>query len=162
MKIVWRDIPEARLLIAGAITWFTPQLEKLVCSELTETERTRVAFVHNFPEEEKPALFAACDVFAYPSRYESFGIAFIEAWAAGKPVVGCAAGAVPSVVDNGVDGMLVAVDDAPALGRALTRLLRSPELRKRMAQSGRAKVRQRYTWDVVAPRWRQVYERTLD
>jgi glycosyltransferase involved in cell wall biosynthesis len=162
MKTVWRDIPQAWLLIAGAVTGFTPQLEKLIRTELTQTEQARVAFVNNFPEEEKPALFAACDVFAYPSRYESFGIAFIEAWAAGKPVVGCTAGAVPSVVDRGVDGELVAVDDSKALGQALTRLLESPELRKRMGQLGRAKVQRRYTWDVVTPRWREVYERVLD
>ena len=50
---------------------------------------------------DRPMIYRAiCDVFAYPSRYESFGIAFAEAWAAGKPVVGCKAGAVSSVVNT--------------------------------------------------------------
>ena len=54
---------------------------------------------------------AALDVFAYPSGYESFGIAFVEAWAAGKPVVGCLRGAVPSLVSDGADATPGTVDD---------------------------------------------------
>jgi glycosyltransferase involved in cell wall biosynthesis len=162
MKCVWQEIPDARLLIAGASTSFTPQIEKTIRTELTPDEQKQVVCLGNFDEDDKPHLFAACDVFAYPSRFESFGIAFIEAWAAGKPVIGCRSGAVPSIVGDGVDGVLVPPEDPTSLGQAIVRMLESPGLRKRMAQAGHEKVQQRYTWDIVTPRWRDVYECVLD
>jgi glycosyltransferase involved in cell wall biosynthesis len=162
MPEVWRQMPEARLLIAGAATGFTSCLQNLIRTRLSPTQQDRLIYLNNFAEGEKPALFAACDVFAYPSRYESFGIAFIEAWAAGKPVIGCQAGAVPSIVSDGVDGILVPVDDPVSLGQASLRLLQSPDLRHQLGQAGRAKVLEHYTWDVVTPRWREVYERVVD
>jgi glycosyltransferase involved in cell wall biosynthesis len=161
MKMVWQERPDVRLLLAGARTNTTPYFEHLIESHLTPRERARIVYLHGFSEDEKPALFAACDVFAYPSSYESFGIAFLEAWAAGKPVVGCRAGAVASVVAEGSDGLLVPVDDPLTLGIALLRLLSSDGLRRRLATAGREKVRQRYCWEVVSQRWRQVYERLL-
>jgi len=162
MKGVWREIPEARLLIAGASTHFTSDLQNLICTQLSPAEQDRLIYLYNFDEDEKPSLFAACDVFAYPSRYESFGIAFIEAWAAGKPVVGCKIGAVPSIVSDGVDGILVPVNDPASLGLALLRLLKSPDLRHQLGQAGREKVLRRYTWEVVTPRWREIYECVLN
>jgi glycosyltransferase involved in cell wall biosynthesis len=161
MKRVWQEIPEARLLIAGAATHFTAHLQNLIRTQLSPVEQARLTYLHNFSEDEKPGLFAACDVFAYPSRYESFGIAFIEAWAASKPVVGCEAGAVPSVVSDGEDGILVPVDAPVSLSEALLRLLKSPDLRRQLGQAGREKVLRRYTWEIVTPRWRGVYERVL-
>lgn len=161
MKRVWAVFPRAFLLIAGATTHFTAQLQALVRDELGPAQQARIVWIDNFDEADKPDLFAACDVFAYLSRYESFGIAFIEAWAAGKPVVGCNAGAVSSVIDDGIDGLLVPVDDPVSSAQALTRLLESDVLRQRLGQAGRDKVRRRYTWDVIMPRWRGVYERVL-
>ncbi len=162
MKQVWRSIPEARLLIAGSKTHFTQQLQLLVTSELSPVEQSRIIYKHNFAEAEKPLLFAACDLFAYPSRYESFGIAFVEAWAAGKPVIGCRTGAVPAVIDENKDGLLVPVDDPQALAQALLRLLKDPQLRRQMGQAGQEKVLCHYTWDIVTARWRQVYEQVLN
>lgn len=162
MKQVWREVPEARLLIAGAATHFTAHIQNLIRTRLSPAEQARIIHLHNFSEDEKPGLFAACDVFAYPSRYESFGTAFIEAWAAGRPVIGCRAGAVPSVVSDGTDGVLVAPDDPASLSQAVLLLLRSPHLRRRLGQAGREKVWQRYTWETVVPRWREVYECVVD
>lgn len=158
MKQVWQSVPDAHLLIAGARTAYTPHLQALIASELTPQAQQRITYLHNFLEDEKPDLFAACDIFAYPSRFESFGIAFIEAWAAGRPVVGCAAGAVPTVVADGVDGLLVPVDDAAALAAALTQLLQSPARRQQLGAAGQAKVHQHYTWGAVTAQWRAVYE----
>ena len=162
MKQVWEERPEARLLIAGAVTHYTAHLENLIDGELSPAERERITFIHGFAEEEKPGLFAACDLLAYPSRYESFGRAFVEAWAAGKPVIGCRAGAVPSVVEDGTDGILVEVADVDSLGQALLHLLGSPKLRERLGQAGRDKVLRRYTWENVTRCWRELYERVLD
>ena len=58
-------------------------------------------------EEEKRDAFAACDLFVMPSRYDSFGIVYLEAWRCGKPVIGARVGAIPEVIDDGKDGLLV-------------------------------------------------------
>jgi glycosyltransferase involved in cell wall biosynthesis len=156
MPEVWDRTPEARLLIAGARSMFVPHLEAMI-QALPPRRRRRVTVRYDFPSEEKPDLFAAVDVFAYPSGYESFGIAFVEAWAAGKPVVGCLRGAIPSLVSDGVDGLLVHWQNDHALAEALSALIEDPARAEAMGAAGRAKAYHRYTWRRVGEKFREVY-----
>ena len=156
MPEVWKRTPEARLLIAGARSMFVPHLEAMI-QDLASSRRRRVTVRYDFPSEEKPDLFAAIDAFAYPSGYESFGIAFVEAWAAGKPVVGCLRGAVPSLVSDGVDGLLVPWQDPHALADALSTLIADPARAEAMGAAGRTKAYRRYTWRRVGEKFRDVY-----
>ena len=156
MPEVWRVIPNARVLIAGVRTMFATQLETHM-KAWPAADRQKVVFRYDFPENQKPWLFAAVDVFAYPSGYESFGIAFLEAWAAGKPVIGCRRGAVPSVVSQGRDGLLVGYQQSFDLADAIIVLLRNPRWARALGASGRAKVMQSYTWPEVVRRFRKVY-----
>ncbi len=156
MRRVWAAYPDVRLLIAGARTGYSPHLRKMV-DALPPHQRALVTLVDDFPEEVKPHLLAACDVFVLPSAQESFGIAFLEAWACGKPVVGVRAGAIPSVVDEGRDGLLVPPGDADRLAEAILELLAAPQRGVQMGMAGRKKVLERYTWEVVTDRVRSVY-----
>jgi len=160
MPAVWREFPSARLLIAGSTTRFTAVVRWRV-SELPPEYRQRVIMVDNFPESDKPDLFDACDVFAYPSGFESFGIAYLEAWMCGKPVIGCRTGAVPSVIDEGQDGLLVSYEDKDDLAHAIITLLQNPALRYDMGRRGREKTLSRYTWDIVSDRFRLVYQQAI-
>jgi len=160
MRLVWRQNPRARLVIAGGRTSFSPRIEELI--EGLGEERGKVILIHNFREEEKPEIFAACDVFAYPSGYESFGIAFLEAWASGKAVIGCRTGAIPTVVEDGQDGLLVPYQDADRLAGAILHLLSDEGLRARLGQRGREKVLADYTWDQVAAQFREVYQEAME
>ncbi len=157
MPAVWQAFPEARLLVAGARTSYQPHLEAIIAA-WTPEQRTRAVFRYNFAEEEKPGLFSALDVFAYPSGYESFGIAFLEAWAAGKPVIGCRRGAVPWVVQAEVDGLLVEWQDEDSLAKAVISLLSNPEKARSLGEMGRKKVLEKYTWPAIARRFREVYQ----
>jgi glycosyltransferase involved in cell wall biosynthesis len=159
MPRVWKEIPTARLLLAGSRTRYSARLDQLLAA--LGSDRARVTVVPNFAEEEKPALFAACDIFAYPSHYESFGIAILEAWAAHKPVIGCGPGAVAAVIDDGYDGLLTTFNDHEGLAAALLRLLRDPALRQSMGERGHAKVRERHTWPQVTANIRAVYEHVI-
>jgi glycosyltransferase involved in cell wall biosynthesis len=156
MPQVWQTLPQAHLLIAGARSMYVPHLESMVAA-WPHSLRRRVTVKYDFTNEEKPDLFAALDVFAYPSGFESFGIAFVEAWAAGKPVVGCRRGAIPSLVSDGVDGLLVTWQDAADLAGAVVTLLADPTRAAAMGAAGRGKARQKYTWRRIGERFRDVY-----
>jgi glycosyltransferase involved in cell wall biosynthesis len=160
MKQIWQELPETCLLIAGAQTSYSPTLKNQV-AQLSPELQMRVAVIDDFVEEEKPAIFAACDLLAFPSGNESFGIVFLEAWAAKKPVVGARIGAVPTVVNEGKDGLLIEHRNTNELVQAIRTLLVNPELRNRFGAAGYHKVRQNYTWDIVADKFRAVYVKSL-
>ena len=110
-------------------------------------------------EEAKADALAACEMLALPSHTESFGLVYLEAWAAGKPVIGARAGAVPAVVEDGVDGLLVPYGDVAALAQAIGRLLDDPALAQEMGAAGQRKVRERFTWGTAAARLEEIYRR---
>ncbi len=103
-----------------------------------------------------PDLYAAIDVYAMPSRTDSFGIVFLEAWANGKPVVAAAAGGVSDVVRDEVDGLLVPFGDVPRLEHALNRVVIDKTFANTLGGAGRAKLAQGWTWDDRFEQFRQV------
>jgi glycogen synthase len=161
MPGVWRREPDINLLIAGGRTLFADEIEEIVRG-WPEAFRRRTRLYLGFPEERKPWLFGAVDVLVSPSVFESFGIAYLEAWAAGKPVIGARTGTVSTVITEGVDGLLVAYQDEFDLARTILDLLRNPKRAAAMGEAGRAKVRARYTWDRIAAEYRHVYARVAD
>ena len=91
------------------------------------------------------AAYAAADLFVAPSRFESFGLVFVEAMRAGKPVIGCNAGGMPEIIAHGVNGLLVPPGDPAALADAIVTLLASVQERARMGQAGRRIYEERFT-----------------
>ena len=160
MRRVWAVYPDVRLLIAGGQTSYSQAIQRHIGS-LAPEQQARVTLVNDFAEEDKPALLAACDLFVLPSGYESFVIAFVEAWACKKPVIGARMGAIPSVIDEGRDGLLVAYRDPDDLARAILELLADPQRRAQMGQAGYQKVLENYTWETVTDRVRAVYVRAV-
>lgn len=98
-------------------------------------------------DDELASYYNACDVFVMPSLKEGFGIAFVEAMAFGKPVIGGNHGGTPDVVKDGVTGFLVQHGDVEALANRLKQLLRDRELRRRMGTAGRRRVEEHYTFE---------------
>jgi glycosyltransferase involved in cell wall biosynthesis len=84
-----------------------------------------------------PVLFAAMDVFAFPSRWEGTPLALIAAMAAGLPVVATPVGGIPDVLKDGVRGRLVPVDDVPALTAALRDILRDAATSRTLGAAAR-------------------------
>ncbi len=160
MEIVWREVPEAVLVLAGGRTPYTVEIEAMVAA-LEPDRRARVRLLCDLDEAEKASLLAASDVFVLPSAWDSFGLVFLEAWASRKPVVGVDSGAVASLVEDGEDGLLVPYEDAAALAAALTRLLGDPGLRWRLGERGFDKVRRRFTWEIVTGELRAIYQRLV-
>jgi len=107
--------------------------------------------------EERADFFAAIDLFAMPSRTDSYGIVFLEAWANGVPVVAADAGGVPEVVHHEQNGLLVPFGDVEGLKQALARVLDVPEYARELGEAGRNGIARGYTWD---DRFRTLLART--
>ncbi len=84
--------------------------------------------------------YVNADLFCLPSVQEGFGIVFLEAMAAGLPVVACRAAAIPEVVLDGVTGVLSPPRDPAALADALEQLIRDPGRARRLGEEGRRRV----------------------
>jgi glycosyltransferase involved in cell wall biosynthesis len=87
-----------------------------------------------------PVLFAAMDVFAFPSRWEGTPLALIAAMAAGLPVVATPVGGIPDVLKDGATGRLVPVDNVPALTEALRATLRDAATSRTLGAAAREHV----------------------
>ena len=104
----------------------------------------RVELLGEIDDERLWELYASADVLVAPSRFESFGLIYVEAMMAGIPVVAVDAGAAPEVVVHGTTGTLVA-PDADALAAALIELVSDPERRRALGTAGRQRYEQHYS-----------------
>lgn len=145
---------EVTVVIAGPVL---SEFQRFL-DTLDARDRRWVQLLGFVSEEEKRDLLDAADVLALPSRTESFGLVFLEAWANGKPVIGARAGAVPAVVEDGADGLLVPFGHVAALAEAIRILVTDRNLAARFAARGRAKVIDETTW---YRRVRSVYRSVL-
>lgn len=106
-------------------------------------------------------LYARCDILVAPSRYESFGLVYVEAMRCAKPVIGCLAGGIPEVVTDGVTGLLAKAGDVTSLTECLQCLLDNPGLRTRLGQAGRAEFLRLFSANEMASRSAALYSAIL-
>ncbi len=99
-----------------------------------------VSFAGARAAETLPALYAACDLYVWPAIHEAYGMAMLEAQAAGIPVVAGRVRGVPDVVEDGVGGLLAPEEDAAALARLVDRLLRDDPLRRKLGSQGQTRI----------------------
>jgi glycosyltransferase involved in cell wall biosynthesis len=107
--------------------------------------------------DDVPALLAAADFLVCPSRHEPLGNVVIEAWAAGRAVLAATAAGPRELIAEGESGVLVPVEDAPALAAGLRRLAGDPALRARLAAGGRAAYRAQFTEAAVVRRYQDFF-----
>jgi glycosyltransferase involved in cell wall biosynthesis len=138
-KSVLTTFPDAVLILAGP--WAD--------GERIENPDDSIRDLGTPDEETKADALAACDLFALPSAYESFGIVYVEAWSYGKPVICGMAPASRELIENGVTGLWV--EQTPeAVSQAIIRLLGDSALRSSLGAEGRNLQLEKFTWDATA------------
>lgn len=113
---------------------------------LPSHEKRHVSLLGVLPEEFKADFYAALDVFALPSRSDSFGLVLLEAWVNQVPCIGYRAGGVAEVIRHEQDGLLVLCGDVAALADAMERWLTRPDERQLFGQKGRNKCLMEHDW----------------
>jgi glycosyltransferase involved in cell wall biosynthesis len=101
---------------------------------------------------ELAAAYAEADVFAMPTRFEPFGVAFVEAMHFGVPCIGPRAWAVPEIIADGETGFTVPVDDVEILADRLIRVLSDRAMARRMGEAARRRARGLFTWPLAVER----------
>ncbi|GAB7304423.1 hypothetical protein MAFF212519_23010 [Clavibacter michiganensis] len=164
------------VLCAGAPD--TPQIMEEVTALVRglQEERSGVVWIDRLlPRRELSAVLTAGTVFVCPSVYEPLGIVNLEAMACGAPVVGTATGGIPEVVDDGVTGRLVPIDQATDgtgtptdperfvrdLAAALTEVVADPDAARRMGEAGRVRAEREFGWDRIARQTEAIYASIL-
>lgn len=151
--------PTARFVLAGG-----PVDSELVASPLKLLRQTfgaRLLIVPDPNDAQLQAWIESCDVFTAPSRYESFGLVYLEAMRAAKPVVATRAGGIPEVVSDGETGMLVPPGDAAALAGALLRCLDDAGMSRDLGAAGRRRFLAEFTAETMARRSVDLYAHTI-
>jgi hypothetical protein len=123
--------------------------------------RDRVLFPGAVSDSELENYLAQCDIFVSPSRYESFGLVFLEAMMFGKPAVGCRIGGMQEVIDDEVTGLLAEPGDAASLQTALDTLLADAGKREAMGAAGRERYLRNYTREIFVQRTLEFYRDVL-
>lgn len=124
--------------------------------EVGEPGARRVTWL-GFQDRVGPFI-AAADVVVLPSKREGFGMSLAEASAMGRPVVATDTRGARAVVEPGVTGVLVPLEDAAALAGSTLELLRRPEIAARMGREGRRRAEERFTREAVISAYLAPYE----
>ncbi|OGX08662.1 MAG: hypothetical protein A2Z88_10325 [Omnitrophica WOR_2 bacterium GWA2_47_8] len=121
--------------------------------------KDKVKFLGFVSNEELSNYYRACDIFVVPSVYESFGLIYVEAMMHGKPVIGCKAGGIPEVVNNGKTGILIEPYNVNQLVDGLLRLLNDPQMRQDMGQNARRLCEEKFSFDRMASNTEHLYQK---
>jgi glycosyltransferase involved in cell wall biosynthesis len=144
------------LVLAGPRGWQDEPIFDLI-RQLGLEEMVR--FPGFVPDEEQALWYSSAAVFAFPSRYEGFGLPLLEAMACGAPVVSSSASSLPEVVGDA--GLLVDPSDVEGLCSALRQLLEDASLRQALSVAGRARAK-KFSWRRMASETVRVYREVLD
>ena len=154
MKAVAARNPEVKLILVGegplrgGLEALSEKLGLVDCIE----------FHGHKSHPEVIRLLRGCEVFVLPSRFETFGIAIVEAMACGRPVVAANAGGMPEIVRNGITGILVDKENPSQLADALNALLGDPSLRQRLGENAFVDAHARFSATSTGAAYERIFE----
>ena len=159
MEALWQRGSSARLTLAGPEMPNFRSFWEPFEDRLRPEWRSRIHRLGVLDDRQKRDFFAGMDVFALPSRSDSFGLVLLEAWANGKPVVAYRAGGIADVVRHDRDGLLAPCGDIAALAEALQALVHSQEQRRALGEHGQSRLDSEFRWPDKLGLVRETYRR---
>lgn len=147
---LWRSGSDFTLVLAGPVH---PDFEAVLGAMAGAIPPGRLVLTGYVPDADRPSVIASADILALPSRLDAFGIIVLEAWMAGRPVIGCWAGEMARMVVDGRNGYLTGFGDTATLRDRLSRLLGDPAACAAMGAEGRRHVLSERTWEAVTDRF---------
>jgi glycosyltransferase involved in cell wall biosynthesis len=157
VSILRDDRPTVRLEVIGDGDGMPDHIA--LCQQRGVAEN--VTFAGRLDRVALAAAYQRASVVALPTHYDSFPTVLVEAMSTGRPVVSTKVGGVPTLVNNGVDGVLLTPGDIPALASTIGNLLEDPALATEMGRHGAQKVRLELSWNTQADRTCAVFEKAL-
>ena len=149
--LIKQEVPQSRLVIVGPET---RQKYEHIAKKLALTD---VVFTDYIPNDDLPAYYQTADVFCSPATGgESFGVILLEAMAASKAIVASSIDGYASLINNGVEGLMVPPKDITALANTIVTLLKDEPRRREMGMHGRQKAEQ-YSWSNIAKAINEYY-----
>lgn len=133
--------------------------ERTKLEELTQNLKLaeRIFFLGNVAHESLPRLYASADIFCRLSRSEGMGNVFLEAMAAGVPVLATSVGGIQDIVKHEVTGILCKPEDPRGAARAIERFVNEPELRENCIRNARQGLSD-YSWDSIAKKMEALFK----
>jgi glycosyltransferase involved in cell wall biosynthesis len=156
MPYVLKELPDVKLHLVGD----GPERKNCALQIAHYGLEKNIILRGNLPHDEVPKEIASAAILVGPSRREGQGLVFVEAQAAGTPVIGTNVGGIPEVITDGVTGLLVTPENPAALAQAILKLLRNPDFAKQLAEDAKKTVC-RYDWDTITFEVENLMERTL-
>ncbi len=154
--------PDVHVLIVGHVTneAYYAELMRAIDERAVRSHATVIRGLAGRSHELVDAYHAA-DLFVLPSIHEPFGIAILEAWASGLPVIASRVGGIPTFVEHGGDGMLFEPDNEKSFIEAFQIMASNGERRAAIALAGKRKACEQYGWDKIAQRLVDIYEEAI-
>ena len=118
----------------------------------------RVIMLGNIPHENIVTYLKISDLFVRPSLSEGLGSAFLEAMAAGLPIIGTKVGGIADFLIDGETGLFCETNNPDDLAEKINRILDDGELRKKLAENGLKLALEKYNWDKIADKFRELYK----
>lgn len=145
--------PNIKLLIIGD----GPELNKLKVQSQKLKVENNILFLGQIPQKDLPIYFRVSDVFARPSRSEGLGNSFLEAMAAGVPVIGTPVGGIVDFLSNGHTGLLANPEDPDSLAEKISYILGHQDIKNNVIKNALVLVEKHYSWDVVAQKMDRIF-----
>jgi glycosyltransferase involved in cell wall biosynthesis len=144
-----------KLLILGS----GPLEKKLKLQVKNYKLENKVLFLGSIPNEKVPIYLTLGDVFVRPSLSEGLGNAFLEAMAAGVPIIGTPVGGIPDFLKDGETGLFCEVGNPKSIAEKINLLLSDENLKQRLIVNGEKLVDENYSWDIIAKKMKGIFEK---
>jgi glycosyltransferase involved in cell wall biosynthesis len=156
MKYVLKEIPDAKLVIAGdgPRRGEFEDLAQVIAPE-------NIQFLGRIHHEEMSEWYGKCNIFVMHSRFEPFGAVTVEAMASARPVVASRTGGSIDIVKNNETGILVEFGDVKGIADAIIKILKDEKLAKSMGEKGRRRIEENYSWEREADRIEEIYKELI-